>query len=57
MKVKEESGKKEMLKEKVKESLQKQFEPQADQKLLNDITEFLVEKTKNQKKPDLSELE
>jgi len=34
------------LKEKVKESLQKQFEPQADQKLLNDITEFLVEKTK-----------
>ena len=34
------------LKERIKEDLQKQFEPQADQKLLNDITEFLVEKTK-----------
>lgn len=34
------------LKEKIKEDLQKQFEPQADQKLLNDITEFLVDKTK-----------
>ena len=34
------------LKEKIQESLKKQFEPQADQKLLNDITEFLVEKTK-----------
>lgn len=33
-------------KEKVKEDLKKQFEPQADQKLLNDITEYLVEKTK-----------
>lgn len=26
--------------------MKKQFEPQADQKLLNDITEYLVEKTK-----------
>ena len=34
------------LKDKIKEGLQKQFEPQADQKLLNDITECLVEKTK-----------
>lgn len=34
------------LKDRIKEDLQKQFEPQADQKLLNDITEFLVEKTK-----------
>jgi trigger factor len=34
------------LKIKIKEGLQKQFEPQADQKLLNDITEYLVEKTK-----------
>ena len=34
------------LKERIKEDLQKQFEPQADQKLLNDITEFLVEKIK-----------
>lgn len=34
------------LKVKIKEDLQKQFEPQSDQKLLNDITEFLVEKTK-----------
>ena len=34
------------LKDKVKEDLKKQFEPQADQKLLNDITEYLVEKTK-----------
>tara|TARA_B110000285_G_scaffold187973_1_gene213957 strand:+ start:733 stop:2064 length:1332 start_codon:yes stop_codon:yes gene_type:complete len=34
------------LKEKIKGGLQKQLEPQADQKLLNDITECLVEKTK-----------
>ena len=34
------------LKDKIKEGLQKQFEPQADQKLLNDITEYLVEKTR-----------
>jgi len=34
------------LKTKIKEGLQKQFEPQADQKLLNDVTEYLVEKTK-----------
>ena len=34
------------LKDKIKEGLQKQFEPQADQKLLHDITEYLVEKTK-----------
>jgi trigger factor len=34
------------LKEKIKEDLQNQFKPQADQKLLNDITEFLVDKTK-----------
>ena len=34
------------LKVKIKEDLQKQFEPQSDQKLLNDITGFLVEKTK-----------
>ena len=34
------------LKDKTKENLQKQFEPQADQKLLNDVTEYLVEKTK-----------
>ena len=34
------------LKDKIKDSLQKQFEPQSDQKLLNDITEYLVEKTK-----------
>ncbi len=34
------------LKEQIKKDIQKQFEPQADQKLLNDITEFLVEKTK-----------
>lgn len=34
------------LKLKIKEGLQKQFEPQADQKLLNDITEYLVKKTK-----------
>ena len=33
-------------KDKTKENLQKQFEPQADQKLLNDVTEYLVEKTK-----------
>ena len=32
--------------EQIKKDLQKQFEPQADQKLLNDITESLVEKTK-----------
>ena len=34
------------LKEQIKKDMQKQFEPQADQKLLNDITEFLVEKIK-----------
>ena len=34
------------LKDKIKDGLQKQFEPQADQKLLNDITEYLVEKTR-----------
>ena len=34
------------IKEKIKGGLQKQLEPQADQKLLNDITECLVEKTK-----------
>jgi len=34
------------LREKVEEGLQKQFEPQADQKFMNDITEFLVEQTK-----------
>ena len=34
------------LKENIKKDLRKQFEPQADQKLLNDITESLVEKTK-----------
>ena len=34
------------LKDKIKDGLQKQFEPQSDQKLLNDITEYLVEKTK-----------
>lgn len=33
------------LKEKIAESLEKQFEPQVNQKLLNDITECLVEKT------------
>ena len=32
-------------KSKIKEGLKKQFEPQAEQKLLNDITEYLVEKT------------
>ena len=34
------------LKDKIKEDLKNQFEPQSDQKLLNDITEYLVEKTK-----------
>ncbi|MAD30049.1 MAG: trigger factor [Flavobacteriaceae bacterium] len=34
------------LKEKIRVDLQKQFEPQADQKLLGDITEFLVDKIK-----------
>tara|TARA_B100001094_G_scaffold16437_1_gene14167 strand:- start:2977 stop:4308 length:1332 start_codon:yes stop_codon:yes gene_type:complete len=34
------------LKEKIRVDLQKQFEPQADQKLLSDITEFLVDKIK-----------
>ena len=42
------------LKEKIKEGLQKQFEPQADQKLLNDITEYLVEKTKFKLPSDFS---
>jgi trigger factor len=31
---------------KVSEGLEKQFEQQSDQKLLNDVTEYLVEKTK-----------
>lgn len=34
------------LKEKIKEDAQKQFKQQADQKLLNDVTEHLVEATK-----------
>ena len=34
------------LKEKIKEDAEKQFLQQADQKLLNDITEYLVENTK-----------
>lgn len=34
------------LKDKIKEGLKKQFEPQTEQKLLNDITEYLVDKTK-----------
>ena len=34
------------LKDKIKASLQAQFEPQANQKLMNDISEALVEKTK-----------
>ena len=34
------------LKYKIKEGLKKQFEPQTEQKLLNDITEYLVDKTK-----------
>lgn len=32
--------------EKIKENLKKQLEPQTDQKLLNDVTEYLVDKTK-----------
>jgi len=34
------------LKEKIKEDAEKQFKQQADQKLLNDVTEYLVENTK-----------
>ena len=34
------------LKAKIKEGIEKQFEQQSDQKLLNDMTEFLVENTK-----------
>ncbi|RSK39825.1 trigger factor [Mangrovimonas spongiae] len=34
------------LKEKIKEDAEKQFKQQADQKLLNDITEYLVDNTK-----------
>ena len=34
------------LKVKIKEGIEKQFEQQSDQKLLNDMTEFLVENTK-----------
>lgn len=34
------------LKEKIKEDAEKQFAQQADQKLLNDVTEYLVENTK-----------
>lgn len=36
----------EELKEKIKEDAEKQFVQQADQKLLNDVTEYLVENTK-----------
>ena len=35
----------EALKAKIKEGIEKQFEQQSDQKLLNDMTEFLVENT------------
>ena len=34
------------LKAKIKEGIEKQFEQQSDQKLLNDMTEFLVDNTK-----------
>ena len=34
------------LKAKIKEDAEKQFVQQADQKLLNDVTEYLVENTK-----------
>jgi len=34
------------LKEKIKEDSEKQFEQQADQKLLNDVTEYFIENTK-----------
>lgn len=34
------------LREKIEEGLTKQFEPQADQKFMNDVVEFLVEQTK-----------
>ena len=34
------------LKEKIKEDAEKQFKQQADQKLLNDVTEYLVDSTK-----------
>ncbi|TNJ41890.1 trigger factor [Tamlana fucoidanivorans] len=34
------------LKEKIKEDAEKQFKQQSDQKLLNDVTEYLVENTK-----------
>ena len=34
------------LKEKIKEDAEKQFQQQADQQLLNDVTEYLVENTK-----------
>jgi len=36
----------EELKEKIKEDAEKQFKTQADQQLLNDVTEYLVENTK-----------
>lgn len=36
----------EQLKEKIKEDAEKQFSTQADQKFLNDVTEFLLENTK-----------
>ena len=39
-------GKWEQLKAKIKEDAEKQFVQQADQKLLNDVTEYLVENTK-----------
>ena len=34
------------MRDKVRESIEKQFEQQSDQKLLNDITEFLIDNTK-----------
>ena len=34
------------LKEKIKEDSEKQFAQQGDQKLLNDVTEYLIENTK-----------
>ena len=34
------------MKTKITEGLEKQFEQQSDQKLLNDVTEYLVAKTK-----------
>ena len=34
------------MRKKIVESMEKQFEQQSDQKLLNDITEYLIKKTK-----------